>query len=110
MNSQNKNLYILGIYNEPVLAACDGTVVYVGNKIKGYGNLIILKHKNNYLSIYAYNNILLVHNKQQVKSGQKISTMGHSNTNEIKLYFEIRHQGKKVNPLSVLPKKIKKFQ
>lgn len=105
IHSPRKKLEIFGKYNQPILAACEGQVVYVGNNIKGYGNLIILKHKNNYLSIYAHNNILLVSKKQKIKSGQKIATMGQSNSNETKLHFEIRYQGKNIDPMSVLPKK-----
>ncbi|WP_050812770.1 peptidoglycan DD-metalloendopeptidase family protein [Wigglesworthia glossinidia] len=105
IHSSRKKLEIFGKYNQPILAAHEGQVVYVGNNIKGYGNLIILKHKNNYLSIYAHNNTILVSKKQKIKSGQKIATMGKSNSNETKLYFEIRYRGKSIDPMSILTKK-----
>lgn len=77
--------------------------MYSGNALRGYGNLIIVKHNDNYLSAYAHNDKLLVHEGQQVTAGQKIATMGSSGTNGVKLHFEIRYQGKSVNPERYLP-------
>ncbi|URJ25719.1 peptidoglycan DD-metalloendopeptidase family protein [Blochmannia endosymbiont of Camponotus sp.] len=98
----NKGIDISGTLGQPILAAANGKVVYIGNTLKGYGNLIILKHDNNYLSAYAHNDMILVAEQQTVKMGDKIATMGNSGTNEVKLHFEIRYKGKSVDPLCYL--------
>jgi lipoprotein NlpD len=77
--------------------------VYAGAGLRGYGNLIILKHNNTYLSAYAHNQTLLVKEDQTVRKGQKIAEMGNSDTDRTKLHFEIRRQGKPVDPLRFLP-------
>lgn len=100
----NKGIDISGSFGQPILAATNGKVVYIGNVLKGYGNLIIIEHDDNYLSAYAHNDMILVVEQQKVKIGDKIATMGNSGTNEIKLHFEIRHKGKSVNPLYYLSK------
>ncbi|AKC32423.1 murein hydrolase activator NlpD [Candidatus Pantoea carbekii] len=100
----NKGIDIGGSYGQPVFATASGKVVYSGNALHGYGNLIIIKHDNNYLSAYAHNNTVLVKEKQQVKAGQKIATMGKTDINSVRLHFEIRYKGKSVNPLLYLPK------
>ena len=87
-----------------VLAAADGRVVYVGASLRGYGNLIILKHNNTYLTAYAHNQVLLVKEDQTVRKGQKIAEMGNSDADRVKLHFEIRRQGKPVDPSKYLPR------
>jgi lipoprotein NlpD len=87
---------------EPVLASADGKVVYAGSGLRGYGNLVILKHNNTYLTAYAHNQTLLVKEDQQVKRGQKIAEMGNSDSEQVKLHFEIRKLGKPVDPAKLL--------
>ncbi|AGJ61458.1 Murein hydrolase activator NlpD [Candidatus Moranella endobia PCVAL] len=101
----NKGIDIAGFLGQAILATSNGRVVYAGNAWRGYGNLIIIKHNDNYLSAYAHNNTMLVCEKQTVSSGQKIATMGSTGTNTIKLYFEIRYKSKSVNPLCYLPQR-----
>lgn len=100
---KNKGLDIGGKAGDPVLAAADGRVVYAGAGLRGYGNLIILKHNNTYLSAYAHNQTLLVKEDQTVRKGQKIAEMGSSDSDRVKLHFEIRRQGKPVDPARYLP-------
>jgi len=100
---KNKGLDLGGNSGEPVLAAADGRVVYVGAGLRGYGNLIILKHNNVYLTAYAHNKTLLVKEDQAVRKGQKIAEMGNSDADRVKLHFEVRRQGKPVDPLKYLP-------
>lgn len=100
---RNKGLDIGGKAGDPVLAAADGKVVYAGAGLRGYGNLIILKHNNTYLSAYAHNQVLLVKEDQAVRKGQKIAEMGSTDADRVKLHFEIRRQGKPVDPTRYLP-------
>lgn len=100
----NKGIDISGKFGQPILAATSGKVVYVGNVLQGYGNLIIIEHDNDYLSAYAHNDMILVSEQQAVRMGDKIATMGNSGTNKIKLHFAIKHKGKSVNPLHYLSK------
>jgi lipoprotein NlpD len=100
---KNKGVDIGGTAGEPVLAAADGRVVYVGAGLRGYGNLIILKHDNVFLTAYAHNQALLVKEDQSVTKGQKIAEMGSSDTDRVKLHFEVRRQGKPVDPSKYLP-------
>ena len=100
---RNKGLDIAGKPGDPVLASADGRVVYAGAGLRGYGNLIILKHNNTYLSAYAHNQTLLVKEDQTVRKGQKIAEMGSSDADRVKLHFEIRRQGKPVDPTRYLP-------
>jgi lipoprotein NlpD len=100
---KNKGIAIAGRAGEPVLASADGRVVYAGSGLRGYGNLVILKHNNTFLTAYAHNQSLLVKEDQAVRRGQKIAEMGNSDTDRIKLHFEIRRQGKPVDPLKYLP-------
>ena len=102
---KNKGLDIGGTAGDPVLAAADGRVVYVGAGLRGYGNLIILKHNNTYLTAYAHNQTLLVKEDQSVRKGQKIAEMGSSDADRVKLHFEVRRQGKPVDPVKYLPAK-----
>lgn len=103
--ARNKGVGIAGRLGEPVLAAADGRVVYAGAGLRGYGNLVILKHNNTYLTAYAHNQALLVREDQAVKQGQKIAEMGSSDTDRVKLHFEVRRQGKPVDPLTHLPRR-----
>ncbi|MFM7697408.1 MAG: peptidoglycan DD-metalloendopeptidase family protein [Limnohabitans sp.] len=100
---KNKGIDISGKLGDPVLAAADGRVVYAGAGLRGYGNLVIIKHGNNFLTAYAHNQILLVREEQSVKKGQKIAEMGNSESEQIKLHFEIRKLGKPIDPMKVLP-------
>ena len=100
---KNKGLDIAGSAGDPVLAAADGRVVYVGAGLRGYGNLIILKHNNMYLTAYAHNQTLLIKEDQSVRQGQKIAEMGSSDADRVKLHFEVRRQGKPVDPAKYLP-------
>ena len=100
---KNKGLDIGGSAGDPVVAAADGRVVYVGAGLRGYGNLIILKHNNVYLTAYAHNQTLLVKEDQAVLKGQKIAAMGNSDADRVKLHFEVRRQGKPVDPAQYLP-------
>jgi lipoprotein NlpD len=101
--AKNKGLDIAGKAGDSVLAAADGKVVYAGSGLRGYGNLIILKHNNTYLTAYAHNQTLLVKEEQTIKRGQKIAEMGNSDADQVKLHFEIRRQGKPVDPAKFLP-------
>ena len=101
--AKNKGLDIGGAAGDPVVAAFDGKVVYAGAGLRGYGNLIILKHNNTYLTAYAHNQTLLVKEDQSVKKGQKIAEMGNSDADRVKLHFEVRRQGKPVDPAKYLP-------
>ena len=100
---KNKGIDIAGSAGDPVLAAADGRVVYVGAGLRGYGNLVILKHDNVFLTAYAHNQTLLVKEDQAVEKGQKIAEMGNSDADRVKLHFELRRQGKPVDPSKYLP-------
>jgi lipoprotein NlpD len=100
---KNKGIDIGGRTGDAVLAAADGRVVYAGAGLRGYGNLIILKHNNTYLTAYAHNQSLLVKEDQAVRKGQKIAEMGATDSDRVKLHFEIRRQGKPVDPTRYLP-------
>ena len=101
----NKGIDLSGRRGEPVYAAADGKVVYSGTGLVGYGNLIIIKHNEVYLSAYAHNSKLLVKEGQKAKAGQKIAEIGSTGANRDKLHFEIRRSGKPVNPLQYLPQR-----
>ncbi len=101
--SKNKGIDLNGRAGESVLASADGRVVYAGSGLRGYGNLIILKHNNVFLSAYAHNQVLLVKEDQTVAKGQKIAEMGSTDSDRVKLHFEIRRQGKPVDPMKYLP-------
>ncbi len=103
--SLNKGIDIAGELGEPVFAASDGAVVYAGSGLRGYGELIIIKHSDTYVSAYGHNGRLLVREGQQVKVGQSIAEMGSTGTDRVKLHFEIRRQGKPVDPLQYLPRR-----
>ena len=100
---KTKGLVITGKAGDPVYAAADGRVVYAGSGLRGYGNLVILKHNSTYLTAYAHNQTLLVKEDQAVRRGQKIAEMGASDADRVQLHFEIRRQGKPVDPARLLP-------
>jgi lipoprotein NlpD len=103
--SGKKGILIGGAENSPVRAAASGSVVYAGSGLVGYGQLIILKHNDTYLSAYGHNRNLLVKEGDEVRAGQVIAHMGSSGTNRTQLHFEIRRNGKPVDPLSYLPRR-----
>lgn len=100
---KSKGLSIAGKAGDPVVAAADGRVVYAGSGLRGYGNLVIIKHNSTYLTAYAHNQILLVKEDQVVRRGQKIAEMGSTDAESVKLHFEIRRQGKPIDPAKLLP-------
>jgi len=100
---RNKGIGIAGKEGDPVVASADGQVVYSGSGLRGYGNLVILKHNDDFISAYAHNRQILVKQGQMVKRGQRIAEVGRSDTTQPKLHFEIRRQGKPVDPLAYLP-------
>lgn len=102
-DAKNKGVNIGGIAGETVKAAADGRVVYAGNGLRGYGNLIIIKHDATYLTAYAHNRALMVKEGDAVSKGQKIAEMGNSDADRVMLHFEVRRQGKPVDPLKYLP-------
>ncbi|WP_370278605.1 peptidoglycan DD-metalloendopeptidase family protein [Pontibacterium sp.] len=101
----NKGVNLAGRKGDPVFAAASGTVVYAGNGLLGYGNLIIIDHNQNFLSAYAHNSRVLVKESDKVTVGDKIAEMGRSGAERVMLHFEIRRDGVPVNPLRYLPKK-----
>ena len=100
--AKNKGIDIAGKMGEPIQAAADGKVVYAGNSLRGYGNLVIIKHDNTYLTAYAHNRTLVVKEGESVRKGQRIAEMGDSDANMVKLHFEVRMNGKPVNPMQYL--------
>ena len=101
----NKGIDISGSKGQPVYAAAGGRVVYAGNALRGYGNLIIIKHNDDFLSAYAHNDSISVKDQQEVSAGQQIAKMGSTGTNGVKLHFEIRYKGKSVDPTRYLPRR-----
>ncbi len=102
---KSKGLAITGKAGDPVLAAADGRVVYSGSGLRGYGNLVIVKHNATYLTAYAHNQTLLVKEDQAVRRGQKIAEMGSSDAERVQLHFEVRRQGKPIDPSRLLPQR-----
>ncbi len=100
----SRGLSISGTYGQPIYAAADGYVVYSGSGLRRYGKLIIIKHDDMYLSAYAHNRILLVKEGDHLTRGQQIAEMGRTSGSRVKLHFEIRRNGKPVDPLRYLPK------
>ena len=99
----SKGIDIAGRAGEPVRAAASGKVVYAGNELRGFGNLIIVKHDSEYISVYAHNQSMLVKDGQEVRRGQIIALMGSTDASRVELHFEVRLRGKPVDPLQVLP-------
>ncbi len=102
-NGNTKGVDIAGSLGQPVFASAGGKVVHTGSTLRGYGKLIIIKHNKSYFSVYAHNNQVLVREGQTVVKGQKIAEMGSSDTDRVKLHFEIRHLGTPVDPIKYLP-------
>ncbi len=102
---RSKGLAFTGKAGDPVLAAADGRVVYAGSGLRGYGNLIIVKHNATYLTAYAHNQALLVKEDQAVRRGQKIAEMGSTEAERVQLHFELRRQGKPIDPARLLPQR-----
>lgn len=100
---RTRGVLIAGKAGDPVLAAADGRVIYAGSALRGYGNLVIVKHNASFLTAYAHNQTLLVKEDQPVRRGQKIAEMGATDAERVQLHFEIRRQGKPVDPLRLLP-------
>ncbi len=100
---KSKGLAIAGKSGDPVMAAADGRVVYAGSGLRGYGNLVIVKHNATYLTAYAHNQTLLVKEDQAVRRGQKIAEMGSTDAERVQLHFEIRKLGKPIDPAKLLP-------
>ncbi|WP_444813089.1 murein hydrolase activator EnvC family protein [Variovorax saccharolyticus] len=96
--TRNKGVDIAGNLGDPVLAAADGRVVYVGGELRGYGNMVIIQHNDTYLTAYAHAKTILVKEKDVVRQGQKIAEIGSSDADRVKLHFEIRKQGVAVDP------------
>ncbi len=101
----NKGLDIGGKAGQPVNASASGTVLYVGSGIRGYGKLIVIRHSRTYSTVYAHNSEILVKESQRVVKGQKIAEMGNSDTDQVKLHFEIRRLGKPTDPAKFLPER-----
>ncbi|SAL21404.1 peptidoglycan DD-metalloendopeptidase family protein [Caballeronia humi] len=102
-DAKNKGLNIGGVAGDAINASADGRVVYSGNGLRGYGNLIIIKHDATFLTAYAHNRALMVKEGDAVTKGQKIAEMGNSDSDRVMLHFEVRRQGKPVDPLKYLP-------
>jgi len=100
---RSKGVFFNGKAGDPVLAAADGRVIYAGSGLRGYGNLVIVKHNNSYLTTYAHNQTLLVKEDQAVRRGQRIAEMGATDAERVQLHFEIRRLGKPIDPARVLP-------
>lgn len=101
--ANSKGIDISAAAGTPVVAAAPGTVVYAGNGLRGYGNLLILKHNSEYLTAYAHNRALLVKEGESVKRGEKIAEMGDTDTDRVMLHFELRYQGRSIDPSQALP-------
>lgn len=101
--ARNKGIGIAGKEGDAVVAASDGQVVYSGSGLRGYGNLVIIKHTDDFISAYAHNRRILVKQGQAVKRGQRIAELGKTDSSVPKLHFEIRQRGKPVDPLNYLP-------
>ncbi|GGQ14109.1 peptidase M23 [Shewanella litoralis] len=100
----NQGIKIAGNRGDIIKAAADGRVVYAGNALRGYGNLVIIKHNDDFLSAYAHADTITVKEKQYVSAGQTVAKMGSTGTSQVMLHFEVRYHGKSVNPLRYLPK------
>ncbi|HEY9572680.1 MAG TPA: peptidoglycan DD-metalloendopeptidase family protein [Pusillimonas sp.] len=100
-----QGVYIAGVAGSPVKAAAAGKVMYAGNGLRGYGNMLIVNHDADFLSVYAHNKTLLAKVGEQVRQGQTIATMGNTGSNAVNLYFELRYDGKAVDALRYLPKR-----
>ena len=104
-DATSKGIVIAGRLGQPVLASAPGRVIFSGTGIRGFGKLIVIKHNNTYLSVYAHNSELLVKEGQTVSKGQRIAEMGSTDSDQVKLHFEIRRMGKPVDPMKLLPER-----
>lgn|SRR5690625_1876111 len=102
--NQSQGVFIRGAEDDPVYAAAAGRVMYAGSGLRGYGNMIIISHEDQFLTIYAHNKALLAKEGQQVKQGDLIARMGQSDSPQVQLYFELRYDGKAVDATRYLPK------
>jgi lipoprotein NlpD len=100
---RQKGVTILGKAGDPVVAAADGRVIYAGSSLRGYGNIVIIKHNNTYITAYAHNRTLLVKEEQAVRRGQRIAEMGSTDAERVQLHFELRRNGVAVDPMKHLP-------
>ncbi|QLG89807.1 peptidoglycan DD-metalloendopeptidase family protein [Chitinibacter bivalviorum] len=100
---RNKGIDIAGNEGDTIVAAADGKVVYAGDGIRAYGNLLIIRHNDDYLTTYAHNQTLLVTEGAQVKQGQPVAKMGKTGTDSVKLHFEVRYKGQPIDPIGPLP-------
>jgi lipoprotein NlpD len=100
---RNKGVTIAGKLGDPIVAAADGRVIYAGSSLRGYGNMVIIKHNNNFITAYAHNKTLLVKDEQAVRKGQRIAEMGSSDAERVQLHFELRKDGQAIDPLKHLP-------
>ena len=103
--NKGNGIDIIGNKGDPIRSVASGKVVYSGNNLRGYGNLIIIKHNEDFLSAYAHNEKILVKEQQEVIKGQQIATMGDSEANKVVLHFEVRYKGKPIDPLKILVKR-----
>lgn len=103
-SSTTRGIDIAGTIGTPVNSAADGTVSYVGNGLRGLGNLVLVTHSNGFITAYAHNSRITVQTNERVKKGQKIAELGESDTTSPRLHFQVRRNGTPVNPLSYLPK------
>lgn len=94
----NKGIDIAGSRGQPIYASGAGSVVYAGNQLRGYGNLVMIKHNEDYITAYAHNDTILVSTGQKVKAGQKIATMGSSGANSVMLHFQLRYRATAIDP------------
>lgn len=101
--ANSKGIDIVNAAGTPIVAAAAGTVVYAGNGLRGYGNLLIVKHNADFLTAYAHNRALLVKEGQQVTQGQKIAEMGDTDNDRVALHFELRYRGRSIDPARYLP-------
>lgn len=104
-NDNRPGVAVHGPAGSPVRAAAPGRVAYVGDGLRGYGNMVIVDHGGNYMTVYAHNRRLLVNEGAQVRQGQQIAEMGDSGASQVGLYFEVRHNGEPIDPLRMLPKR-----
>lgn len=102
--NQSQGVFIRGNTGDPIYAAAAGRVMYAGSGLRGYGNMVIISHDNQFLSVYAHNDSVLVKEGQQVKQGDQIARMGQSDSTRVQLYFELRYDGKAVDATRYLPK------
>lgn len=103
--ANTKGIDLEGNVGDPISAAADGKVMYAGNGVRGLGNLILLGHSNGFITAYAHNDSLLVKTGEEIKKGQRIATLGQTDTTSPRLHFEIRRRGTPVNPMSYLPER-----